>query len=96
MNVESNIVTTAVNLDANGLRVRVWLLWDQRNCVLRVTRVVEVIGPNGVNGDVDAVLLNGAGDVNAGAQGGMGDGNGAGGGGHDGVDDGEGHGGAGA
>ena len=61
-----SIITKTMFLDANGHRLKIWFIWDQINCVLRVIRVREVIGPDGLvkeigsDGDDD-----GSGDVDA-------------------------------
>ena len=48
-----SIITKTMFLDANGHRLKIWFIWDQINCVLRVIRVREVIGPDGGVKDVD-------------------------------------------
>ena len=47
------ILIRSIIIEANGHRLRVWFLWDQVNCVFRIIRVREVIGPDGGVKDVD-------------------------------------------
>ena len=67
---KKKIFTGSLVLEANGHRIRVWYLWDQRNCVFRIIRVREVIGPDGgvneVSGDSDGDQdRDDGGDINA-------------------------------